>query len=270
MKKAFDMNNPVWQFIGKLADALVLHVLWVICCIPIVTIGPSTTALYSTLMRDARDEGSQYYRNFFKDFKANMKDGIALGLIFLVLGAALVFGLYFYSLNRGLGTMYQILWAVDIGMLILYMMTLQYVFALQARFVNTVKTTIINAFFMSIRHIGWTFVMIVIFALVYFVAFYVGFLPILLLGYGLVVYLDSYILNHIFKPYVDLAEGRTGEEADPDVWVIPEDGENPEEALPENAEDGTPVKEIAEETAEAAAEEAGEDLTEREEPEGEE
>ena len=42
----FNYDNPVWRFIGKLGDLIILNVLWLITSIPIVTIGASTTALY--------------------------------------------------------------------------------------------------------------------------------------------------------------------------------------------------------------------------------
>lgn len=73
MKKLFDMSNPFWSFIGKLMDVIVLHTLWLICSLPIVTFGPATTALYYTLMKLARDEGSHYYRMFFAALKSNFK-----------------------------------------------------------------------------------------------------------------------------------------------------------------------------------------------------
>ncbi|MBR6321906.1 MAG: glutamate--tRNA ligase [Lachnospiraceae bacterium] len=224
MKRIFDMNNPVWQFMGKLFDAFILHFIWVICCIPIVTFGPATTALFYAMMRNVRDEDPHYVRAFFRSFKENLKQGIVIGLIFLIVGALLGYGMWFYTANRDSGTMYSVLWGINLAMIIIYTMTLQYVFAVQSRFYNTVSKTISNAFFMSIRHFGWTFVMIVIFALVYFLVFFVGFVPLLLIGYGLVVFLDAYILNHVFKPYVKAAEEAQGtEEKDPDAWTLPEE-----------------------------------------------
>ena len=72
--------------------------------------------------------------------------------------------------------------------------------ALIARFENTLGEHFRNAFFFSIRHLGWTFVMCVLMIVVYAAAF-LGFLPILILGFGLIVYIDVYILNRIFRPY---------------------------------------------------------------------
>ncbi|MFQ9510793.1 MAG: DUF624 domain-containing protein, partial [Lachnospiraceae bacterium] len=52
----FNLDNPVWRFIGKLVDVALLNLLWIICCIPIVTIGPATTAMYYVTLKLVRDE----------------------------------------------------------------------------------------------------------------------------------------------------------------------------------------------------------------------
>ena len=42
----FNYDNPVWRFIGKLGDLVLLNLLWLICCIPVFTAGAATTAVY--------------------------------------------------------------------------------------------------------------------------------------------------------------------------------------------------------------------------------
>ena len=42
----FNYDNPVWRYIGKFGDLIILNILWIICSIPIFTIGASTTAVY--------------------------------------------------------------------------------------------------------------------------------------------------------------------------------------------------------------------------------
>ena len=56
MAKIFDLDNPVWRFMGKVFDMMVLTVLWVVTSLPVVTIGASTTALYYVGMKLARDD----------------------------------------------------------------------------------------------------------------------------------------------------------------------------------------------------------------------
>ena len=52
----FNYDNPIWRFIGRLGDMVVLNILWIICSIPIITIGASTTALYYCTLKIVRNE----------------------------------------------------------------------------------------------------------------------------------------------------------------------------------------------------------------------
>lgn len=216
MKKLFDMTNPFWSFVGKILDALVLHIIWLVCCLPIVTFGPATVALYYTLMKDARNEGEHYYRMFFKAFKDNFRQGIGLGLIFLagvvLFVAAAILDYRLYAI--GSGSVFQILMYVAIGITVFWLATFGYAFPLLARFENTVPKTIRNGFFMSIRHFGWTLVMLAVFGFFYFaVIWWFEYVFILTaFGFGFIVLIDSYILNYVFKPYVETSEKYMAEE----------------------------------------------------------
>ena len=79
----FNYDNPVWRFIGKFWDVLILNVLWLVCSIPIVTIGASTTAMYYVTLKLARDEDGYTIRSFFKSFKENFRQATVIWLIFL-------------------------------------------------------------------------------------------------------------------------------------------------------------------------------------------
>ena len=69
----FNYDNPVWRFIGKLGDLILLNILWTICSIPIFTIGASTTAVYYVTLKLVRDEDSSTIKGFFHSFKSNFK-----------------------------------------------------------------------------------------------------------------------------------------------------------------------------------------------------
>ena len=60
----FNYDNPVWRFIGKLGDLIVLNILWTICSIPIFTIGASTTAVYYVTLKLVRDEDDSTIKAF--------------------------------------------------------------------------------------------------------------------------------------------------------------------------------------------------------------
>lgn len=71
----FNLDSPVMRFLTKVADLIILNILFLICCIPIVTIGAASTALYTVTMKSVRDEESYVIRSYFKAFKDNFKIG---------------------------------------------------------------------------------------------------------------------------------------------------------------------------------------------------
>ena len=55
-------NSPVMAFLNKMTDLILLNVIWLIACIPVVTIGAATTAMYYVCIVSIR-QGDGY-----KDF----------------------------------------------------------------------------------------------------------------------------------------------------------------------------------------------------------
>ena len=221
MSKLFDMTNPFWSFVGKLLDVVVLHILWAICCLPVVTFGASTTALFYVMMKEASDRGSHYYRMFFKAFKDNLFKGSIIGLVFLVLEGGLIYAFYLTTVNIDLNPAFPGIRIVSIIFGVLVFVTFMYAFPLQARFENSVPRTILNGLMFSVRHLGATIVMTAIFAgvnflLIYFIQYV---FPLYLWGFGLIVFVCSFILNHILEPYAEMAAKHGGMvSTDPDKW----------------------------------------------------
>lgn len=203
MSELFNMDNPFWRFMGKIADVIILNLLWIICCIPIITIGPATTATYYVALRLADDQDGYIFKNFFKSFKQNFRQGVIIGVIMTVIGAFFAYDLYLY--RQLSGGMIKYLSMIMLGIMILYLFALTYVFPILAKFVNSVKRTIINAFYMSIRHIVATIVMIVIAVVVIAVTIFI-FPPLIILGFGLIAFLQSYFLKRIFNFYIEKEE----------------------------------------------------------------
>ena len=56
MNKLFNMDSPFMIKLAKFADMVILSILWIVCCIPIFTIGPATAALYHVTLKLARKE----------------------------------------------------------------------------------------------------------------------------------------------------------------------------------------------------------------------
>ena len=82
----FSYDSKFGQLFLKLAYGCCLNILWLVCCLPIVTIGASTTALYYTSFKIAKDEGSYITTMFFRSFRQNFKQATVIWLIMLAAG----------------------------------------------------------------------------------------------------------------------------------------------------------------------------------------
>ena len=201
----FNYDNPVWRFIGKFWDVLIVNVLWVVCSIPVVTIGASTTAMYYVTLRLVRDDDGYTFRSFFKSFKENFKQATIIWLIFLAVGALLAFDLYYFVRLVSPSTFRTVMITAFLSMAFIWTAMFTYVFPLQARFYNPVKRTIFNSFFMSVRHVFSTIGMVAADGAILFLS--VTFIPQLtIFGVALIAFFNSFFFNNIFKKYMPKEE----------------------------------------------------------------
>ena len=205
----FNYDNPVWRFIGKLGDLILLNLLWTVCSIPVITIGASTTAVYYVTLKMVREETDSTVCSFFHSFKDNFKQATAIWAIFLAVGLILAFDIWFFVTGQAPvpGIAGNLMTAISGGMAILYLFTYIYVFPIQARFYNPVKYTIRNAFIMSIRHLFQTVgivcmdILIVIGAIASLFYMPQIFALFILFGMPLMAFANSYLFVLIFKRY---------------------------------------------------------------------
>ena len=80
MKKFFNLDSPFMIFLSNLTDVVILNVLCLICSIPIITIGPSVTAMHYVTLKMAREEEILVGKYFFRAFKENFKKSIMVFL----------------------------------------------------------------------------------------------------------------------------------------------------------------------------------------------
>jgi len=90
LERIFDPQNAFFRPLGKLVDIVCLSVLWLVCSLPVVTLGPATAALYDSAARCVRGGANAPYGRFFETFRENWKTGGLAGLIVAALAAVLV------------------------------------------------------------------------------------------------------------------------------------------------------------------------------------
>ena len=134
--KLFDLESPLMQALGKMADLLWLNILTIICCIPVVTVGASLTAMNYMALKMVRDEECYITKDFFKSFKQNFKQGT---LIWLLLVLVILFLSYDYYIVGNLNSDFRfVLQIVLTTVAVALFFTVLYVFPLLAKFDNTV------------------------------------------------------------------------------------------------------------------------------------
>lgn len=202
MSSFFSYDNPVMRFIGKLGDVIILNILWVICSLPIFTIGAATTAVYYVTLKVAKDEDGHTIRDFFKSFRVNFIQSTVIWLILLAAGIIIGFDLYLFTVAQNLSLPFKVLMmSLFIALSIMYLSVFIYIFPVQSRFYNTVKKTFINSIFMSVKHLPQTIAMFIEAGAIVLLMF--TYVPqLILFGLPLVAFLNSYFLNPIFKKYI--------------------------------------------------------------------
>lgn len=147
-------NSAIAGALRLIWDLMVINWLWLLCCLPIITIGPATCALFSVTQKMARDEPTSLVKDFFGSVASNFGRGIVLGVVAISLIAIAAVDAYFAMQQDGLFKV--VFLVVAILMSLVGITFLAYVFSLQARFENTLKNHVSNGFVLAFCSPGRT------------------------------------------------------------------------------------------------------------------
>jgi uncharacterized membrane protein YesL len=127
-------------------------------CLPVVTFGAATSALYYTVVKCFRQGERDTFHIFWDAFKADLKPGIAVSIVSVALLLGLAYGYSIMKANWS-STTGQILFVIYDILLVIPLGTLAYMFPMQGRFELPVSTLITNSFFLAMRHIFSTIIL---------------------------------------------------------------------------------------------------------------
>lgn len=206
----FNYDNLIMTWLRKIMNMMLVSLMWVIGCLPIFTIGASTSALYYTVHKNLKYERGYAGSEFWKGFKASFKQATLVWLV--LLGLALVFAGDVFILN-GFAEAYPIFGTMTIIFYILLLLELVYciyVFPYIARFNAGTKVVVKNCFVLMIRHLLFSILALVI---VLLGAFFVWLLPILLLLIpALVLWQISFFMEKLYRRYMTEEEKQQEDE----------------------------------------------------------
>lgn len=161
-QRIFNPDNLFFRSCGKVFDLVVLSALWLFLCLPVVTIGPATAALYYSVVKCIRRGERDPYKNFFRSFRENFKVGAVSGVITVVAIAFLWVGWLILTVSGPGGdvggflrTAYTVALVIPLGVAV-------YLFPLLSRFTFGVGGLFLNALKLAVRHLPSTAVVVLL------------------------------------------------------------------------------------------------------------
>lgn len=204
-----NLDSPVIALLTTVADFMILNIMFIVCCAPIVTIGPAVSALYTIAMREARHEGGYIFTPFLKAFKNNFRQTFLLSIVYFLIGAVLVFGLKFWWRRADFSMVDQVMLIVTGVFAFAYLLSLLYVFALNARFENTVLKTVKNALVLAVFNLKETILLSMISVLVIVLMVFTKGIWVFMMigGFAVCIYVKSLLLIKVFRQYETVEGG---------------------------------------------------------------
>ena len=154
MGKFFNLDAPVIQAVGKVGQMILTTIVWLVFCLPVVTIGAATVAM-CRMMINLKEDKSCAFKVFWKAFRESFWKATALWLILLACAGVLAVAFYFVQMVEN-----TVLWMVALFIFcllffLLYILAI-YSFPLTAYFENTLFATIRNAVSMGLGNLRQT------------------------------------------------------------------------------------------------------------------
>ncbi len=213
MKSIFSHDGVLFRITERLGNLILLNLLYLLFCIPIVTIGPATAALHYVTLKYAANEEDRVWEPFIHSFKQNLKQGLIVGLLTVVVGVFLAFDLYYIYQMVSAGQMLDKVALVLVSLAcIVYLMATAYIYPLLARYENSIRQMLRTATILAIRHLPATVCMAIISAAPILMLMYTPLTFMLALsfyffiGFAAIAFLQDKLIVRIFWQYTPREE----------------------------------------------------------------
>ena len=205
MKSIFNLDGPLMQMLTRIGDMILLNVLFLICCVPVVTAGASIAAMHKMMQEIVYETDSSTIKGFFRAFKANFKQATILWIIVLVIILSLACDVLlivtYFSGSESVKWMFGLLAVLAV----LVCCVVVYMIPLLVRYENSLRQHLSNAIILSViklpRTIGLlilNFLPVIIFVLSFNV-FLQTLIFWLFIGFAFTTYLGTLLLQPVFK-----------------------------------------------------------------------
>ncbi|MEW4354918.1 DUF624 domain-containing protein [Streptococcus pneumoniae] len=205
LSSIFNTDNWLMRVCEKILDLVTVNLLFLISCLPIVTIGIAKISLYRTIQEVRDGRGVRVVRLYISTFKTEWRRGLALGGMELLVTAICLVNIL--MLRGQTVSIFQGMKMIAFGILFLLMMVMLYAYPLAARFEQRLQEQLQTAFVLAGLNFLWTFGMLGAVALLIFLllgsswTIVFGGMFFLLAGFSSFAYAQLAILEPIFNKY---------------------------------------------------------------------
>ena len=205
----FSLDSKFMRTMSMIADLIILNVIYLVTCLPVVTIGAASTAMYTVCFRLGTAREGSLVKGYFRAFRDEFRQATLVWLFLLLFGAASCVNIFiFLSMD---GWMHYLFFPFVLFLLVVLMMT-GYAFPLLSQFRNDTKSVIKNALIFSVAYLPRTVLIVVInvfpWALLLtnlYLFLQVGFMWVIIY-FAAAAYINARLLKKIFAPYMEQEE----------------------------------------------------------------
>lgn len=208
----FSMFSPDSKFMmamDRVCDLMLLNLLFLLTCLPVVTIGAAATALYTVCFRFDTDKEAGIWKSYFRAFRENFRQSTLVWLVVALFGGTSALNVLIF---RGMGGVLHWLFLPCGVLLVLAVLMGSCVFPLLSQFSNDSRTALKNALFLSVGYLPKFLIVSVIHVLPFallildpYLFFQTGVLWVLIY-FSAGAYINSLVLKKVFDPYKEKAE----------------------------------------------------------------
>lgn len=207
--KIFSPDGLGTEIFRQTGGVIILTILWLLGCLPVVTIGTSTAALYYAMVKAVRKNRGQPFSEFARAYRRNLRMGTAVTCMLLLFAGVIGYEIWLVDTN---GLAMGALWAVmSKTLLLLTCYIALFIFPVMSRFDVGLKKIFNLAFVMAIRFWYYGVLLALLLALMVFLQVQLLPIPMVLITPGLTVYIGSFLMERAMKKYMPPSQAQSEE-----------------------------------------------------------
>lgn len=197
----FDPENKFVNIMGKIGDLIILSFLWTLMSVTVVLSVGASAGMYYAVVKSVRSEYGTAFREMWRSFKRNLKQGALVSLMLAIYTALLIMGWSLSSSLLSSGSALAVAyWAAVRLLAVPLLLILPWLSALLARFTVSLKQLFAYAFILALKELKTTLLLLILLALSAFCVINIPFLTFIIPG--CYTFAASFLIERVFKRYI--------------------------------------------------------------------